>query len=161
MKQRMTVAVTSLALSLTACSTVGTAGDAGSEGANSTVVLLTHDSFAVSRKVLADFERESGLSVQTRALLDTCFRQVEYAGVLAGAQNPEGAQRLIDFLLSSSFQEDLPGRMYVYPADPKAQLPPDWERFAPLSEDPHTVDPATIDAKREQWIEQWTDVVVG
>jgi thiamine transport system substrate-binding protein len=97
----------------------------------------------------------------TRALLDTCFRQVEYAGVLAGAQNPEGAQRLIDFLLSSSFQEDLPGRMYVYPADPKAQLPPDWERFAPLSEDPHTVDPATIDAKREQWIEQWTDVVVG
>lgn len=97
----------------------------------------------------------------TRALLDTCFRQVEYAGVLAGAENPEGAQQLIDFLLSTSFQEDLPGKMYVYPADPKAQLPPDWERFAPLSQDPYTVDPATVDAKREQWIEQWTDLVVG
>jgi thiamine transport system substrate-binding protein len=97
----------------------------------------------------------------TRALLDTCFRQVEYAGVLAGAENPEGAQQVIDFLLSTSFQEDLPGKMYVYPADPEVQLPPDWERFAPLSDDPYTVDPATIDAKREQWIEQWTDLVVG
>ncbi len=97
----------------------------------------------------------------TRALLDTCFRQVEYAGVLAGAENPEGAQLLLDFLLSTSFQEDLPGSMYVYPADPTAQLPPDWERFAPLAEDPYTADPATIDSMREQWIEQWTDLVLG
>ena len=97
----------------------------------------------------------------TRALLDTCFRQVEYAGVLTGAENPGGARKLIDFLLSTSFQEDLPEKMYVYPADPKAQLPRDWVRFAPLAERPYTVDPATIDANREQWIEQWTDLVVG
>jgi thiamine transport system substrate-binding protein len=97
----------------------------------------------------------------TRALLDTCFRQVEYAGVLAGAENPDGARELIDFLSSTSFQEDLPEKMYVYPTDPQAQLPPDWVRFAPLAKDPYTMDPASIDANREQLIEQWTDLVVG
>lgn len=97
----------------------------------------------------------------TRAMLDTCFRQVEYTGVLAGAENPEGARELVDFLLSTTFQEDLPEKMYVYPADPQAQLPPEWVRYAPLADDPYTVDPATIDAEREQWIEEWTDLVVG
>ena len=55
----------------------------------------------------------------------------------------------------------VPTKMYVYPADPQAQLPADWVRFAPLAQDPYTVDPARIDASREQWIEQWTDLVVG
>ena len=53
----------------------------------------------------------------TSALLDTCFRQVEYAGVLAGAENPEGAQALVDFMLSRPFQEALPDSMYVFPVD--------------------------------------------
>src|SRR5688500_18543734 len=34
----------------------------------------------------------------TAALLDTCFRQVEYAGVLAGADNPAGAEALVDWM---------------------------------------------------------------
>ena len=42
--------------------------------------------------------KKSGEST-TAALLDTCFRQVEYAGVLENAKNPEGAQEVVDFLL--------------------------------------------------------------
>ena len=53
----------------------------------------------------------------TAALLDTCFRQVEYAGVLEGAANPEGAEQVIDFLLSPEVQEALPTSMYVFPVD--------------------------------------------
>jgi thiamine transport system substrate-binding protein len=97
----------------------------------------------------------------TQALLDTCFRQVEYAGVVAGGQNPEGAEQLIDFLLSQEFQEDVPGQMYVYPVSPQAQLPPQWERFAPLAEDPYEMSTQEIDANREAWIQEWTEVVVG
>ena len=37
------------------------------------------------------FTLDGGTST-TEALLDTCFQQVEYAGVLAGAANPEGAR---------------------------------------------------------------------
>lgn len=97
----------------------------------------------------------------TSALLDTCFRQVEYAGVLAGSANPEGAQQLVDFLLSEQVQEVVPEEMYVYPALAAADLPPDWRRHAPLAEDPYTVSPDDIDANREEWIEQWSATVVG
>ncbi|CAM5511948.1 thiamine ABC transporter substrate-binding protein [Streptomyces violaceorubidus] len=41
----------------------------------------------------------------------TCFRQVEYAGLLSNAQNPEGGKALLDFLLSKTFQEDMPLNM--------------------------------------------------
>ena len=97
----------------------------------------------------------------TRALLDTCFRQVEYAGVLAGAENPDGAQQLVDFMLSTRFQESVPNTMYVYPVDQSAELPATWARFAPLADQPFHVSPAEIDENREEWIRQWTDVVVG
>ena len=97
----------------------------------------------------------------TRALLDTCFRQVEYAGVLAGAENTEGAQQLIDFMLSTRFQESVPRTMFVYPVDRSADLPATWARFAPLADQPFHVSPDEIDDNREEWIRQWTDVVVG
>nr|WP_239073065.1 thiamine ABC transporter substrate-binding protein [Sediminihabitans luteus] len=104
---------------------------------------------------------DDGTTTSTTALLDTCFRQVEYAGVLAGAENPEGAQQLVDFLSSTAFQEDLPGQMYVYPVDPDAALPAEWEKFAPLAPAPFEVDPADISAHRDEWITAWTATVVG
>ena len=97
----------------------------------------------------------------TQALLGTCFRQVEYAGVIAGAKNPEGAQKFIDFMLSADVQADIPGQMYMDPAVRSTQLPAEWVQFAPLSDDPHTVPAATISADRDRWIRDWTATVVG
>ena len=73
---------------------------------------------------------EGGEEPTTRALLDTCFRQVEYAAVLEGADNPEGAQALVDFMLGRSFQEALPDQMYVFPVNDEVELPELWARFA-------------------------------
>lgn len=98
---------------------------------------------------------------RTAALLDTCARQVEYAGVLEGAANPEGAKKFVDFLLSEEFQAELPGSMYVYPIDDSVALPEDWERFAPRAERPWTMTSEEIDAGRAEWIEKWTAVVEG
>jgi thiamine transport system substrate-binding protein len=94
----------------------------------------------------------------TSALLDTCFRQVEYAGVLAGAQNREGAEALVDFMLSRPFQEALPGAMYVFPVDAGAALPPDWAEFAPRPVQAYAVDPAEIAEHRDEWLQQWSDI---
>jgi thiamine transport system substrate-binding protein len=94
----------------------------------------------------------------TSALLDTCFRQVEYAGVLAGAKNPEGAQALVDFMESRPFQEALPDAMYVFPVDDGAALPSDWAQFAPQPEHAYTVDPAEIAENRDEWLRDWSDV---
>ena len=95
----------------------------------------------------------------TAALLDTCFRQVEYAGVLAGADNPEGAQALIDWMLTDEVQSALPEAMYVFPVMPDATVPEDWATFAPQPTDPYEVSPEEITANREQWLTDWTDVI--
>ena len=104
---------------------------------------------------------EDGSETSTSALLETCFRQVEYAGVLAGANNPEGAQALVDFLLTQDVQAALPESMYMYPADPSVQLPADWEKFAPQADAPFEVEPADVSEHRDEWIERWTETVVG
>ena len=97
----------------------------------------------------------------TGALLDTCFRQVEYAGVLAGAENPEGARLLVDWLLSAEVQADVPGSMYVYPVVEGVALPGSWEQFAPQPAEPLSLDPEVIAENREAWIQTWTDTVLG
>jgi thiamine transport system substrate-binding protein len=94
----------------------------------------------------------------TSALLDTCFRQVEYAGVLAGADNPEGAEALVDFMAGPEFQAALPEAMYVFPVDAATPLPPDWAEFAVQPEEPYTVDPAEVAANRDTWLREWSDL---
>ncbi|WP_028643477.1 thiamine ABC transporter substrate-binding protein [Nocardioides sp. URHA0020] len=94
----------------------------------------------------------------TSALLDTCFRQVEYAGVLAGADNPQGAKALVDFLLSPEVQAALPDSMYVFPVDSSVELPADWSAFAKQPTDPWQVDPADIAEHRDEWLREWSDV---
>jgi len=94
----------------------------------------------------------------TSALLDTCFRQVEYAGVLAGAQNTQGAEELVDFLLSPEVQAALPESMYVFPVDSSVQLPKEWAQFAKQPTAPLEVAPADIAANRDDWLREWSDV---
>ncbi len=97
----------------------------------------------------------------THALLDTCFRQVEYAGVLDGAANPEGARAVVRWLQSIRVQEALPANMYVFPAVADADLPALWARWAEPATDPLEVDPAEVTAQRSTWIREWTDLVSG
>ena len=95
----------------------------------------------------------------TSALLGTCFRQIEYAGVLAGAKNPQGAEKFVDFLLSTAFQSEVAEQMYVYPVQKTGTIPADWQKFAPLSPNPATLTPQEISAKRDSWISQWSDAM--
>lgn len=94
----------------------------------------------------------------TSALLDTCFRQVEYAGVLKGADNPTGAQEFIDFMLGKEFQAALPDNMYVYPVDTSVPLPDGWRQWAPTSPHPVEVSADDISAHRTEWLRDWRDV---
>lgn len=91
---------------------------------------------------------------------NTCFRQVEFAGVLAGAQNPEAAQQFIDFLLSKEFQEDMPLQMFVYPVNPEAEIPEIFTEYSAIPEVAVTLPVDEIDAGREGWIQAWTETVL-
>ena len=90
----------------------------------------------------------------------SCFRQIEFAGVLRGAKNAEGARKLVDFMLSKRFQEDIPLQMFVFPARRDAALPPEFQKFAVVPAHPLELPPKEIEANREQWVDEWTDIVV-
>ncbi|MCE1178130.1 MAG: thiamine ABC transporter substrate-binding protein [Micrococcales bacterium] len=104
---------------------------------------------------------EGGGGSTTEALLDTCFRQVEYAGVIKGAKNPSGAKAFIDFMLGKDFQAALPDSMYMYPVDSSAKLPAEWTKWAKTSPKPIEVSPEDIAKNRTTWLKQWADVTSG
>src|SRR5699024_6425221 len=92
---------------------------------------------------------------RTKALLDTCYRQVEYAGVLKGTDHPKKARQVIDFLLSERFQSIVSENMYVYPTRAGVPLPDNWDKAAPLPDDPAKLDGEQVAQHRKEWIEQW------
>lgn len=89
---------------------------------------------------------------------DTCIDQVEYAGVLKNAKNPDGAKAFVDFMLSEDMQNAIPEQMYMYPVNPDVKLPKDWAAHAPLSKTSVTPDPSEIAQKREEWIKQFREL---
>lgn len=94
----------------------------------------------------------------TGALLDTCFRQTEYAGVIAGTEHEAEAKQLVDFLFSTTVQNDIPENMYVFPVNSKATLPAAWAETAAVATDPFFIEPADIDANREEWLAAWAAI---
>lgn len=96
----------------------------------------------------------------TEVLFDSCFRQIEFAGILAGTEHPEAAAALVDFMLGDTFQSDIPENMFVYPANSTVALPDSFVRFGETATDPLIIDPAMIEANRDDWTERWTDIVL-
>jgi thiamine transport system substrate-binding protein len=90
----------------------------------------------------------------------SCFRQVEFVGILKGTKQPALAEKLVDFMLSKTFQEDVPLQMFVFPVNQKAGLPDVFVKFAQIPAKPAYVSPEAIDANREAWIEAWTQTVL-
>ena len=130
-------------------------GAAGSKGNRPIVV-----SYASSPPAEVIFRDPRPAQAPTGVVEDSCFRQIELAGVLRGAENEDGARELIDFMLSRRFQEDIPLQMFVFPAREDAALPPEFEKFAVVPEDPLELSPEEIEQNRERWVDEWTDIVI-
>ena len=79
--------------------------------------------------------------------------------MLRGTDAPDEAGRLVDFLISADFQSEVALNLFVYPAHTNVDLPAEFTDFSVVAEDPYSLDPATIDANRDDWIETWTDTV--
>lgn len=92
---------------------------------------------------------------RTAALTTNCFRQLEYAGVLKNAANPDGACAFIKFMLSQEFQSALPTSMYVYPVDKSVTLPTNWVKFAKPASTFVDVSELNFDKGRDKWLDQW------
>ena len=91
---------------------------------------------------------------------DTCFRQIEFVGILRGTQNRPLAEKFVDFMLSKQFQEDMPMQMFVYPVNPTAALPDAFAKYSQAPEQTAVLSPDAISANRDKWIQEWTDIVM-
>ncbi len=91
---------------------------------------------------------------------DTCFRQIEFVGILKGTVHPDLAQKFVDFMLSADFQNDMPMQMFVLPVSTKAILPDAFIQYADTGSASTSLDPASIANNREAWIKAWTETVV-
>lgn len=91
---------------------------------------------------------------------NTCFRQIEFVGILKGTEHEELARAFIDFMLSETFQADIPLNMFVFPANSEVALPEVFTQWTAVPDEPVTVPPTEIEANRAAWIEAWTEVVL-
>jgi thiamine transport system substrate-binding protein len=90
----------------------------------------------------------------------TCFRQIEFVGILKGTQNRDLAKKWIDFMLSKTFQEDMPMQMYVFPINPQAKLPEVFTKYLQIPNKTAIISPDEIAAKRDQWIQAWNNAIL-
>jgi thiamine transport system substrate-binding protein len=130
-------------------------GAAGSGGDRPIVV-----SYASSPPAEVIFRKPRPREAPTAVMASSCYRQIEFAGILRGTSNEDGARELVDFMLSRRFQEDIPLNMFVFPANRDAELPPEFERFAVVPNKPLALPPEEIEANRDRWVQEWTSIVL-
>jgi thiamine transport system substrate-binding protein len=130
-------------------------GAGGSKGKRPIVV-----SYATSPAAEVIFAAKPPATAPTAVVTDSCFRQIELAGVLAGAKNVKGAQALIDFMLSERFQAAVPNSMFVLPVRNGTPLPVAFRRYAVSPPRPLELPAAEIGRNRDRWIDEWTQTVL-
>jgi len=117
-------------------------------------------SYASSPPAAVYYSKPQPKTSPVGTMLDSCFRQVEFAGVLKGTSHPAAARKLVDFMLSERFQADVPLQMFVFPVRDGTPLPPVFTKFADVADQPLSLEVSEIGRNRDQWIEQWTATVL-
>ena len=128
----------------------------GGSGEGDRPLVVSYASSPPAEVVFAD---EPPKTAPTGVMLDTCYRQIEFAGLLAGAPNVTGGQQLIDFMLTRTYQEDLPLSNFVFPVLPDATLPEVFTDNAEIPDAPLSLPPDQVAAGRDAWVAAWTDVM--
>ena len=91
---------------------------------------------------------------------NTCFRQIEFVGILKGTNNRALAEAWVDFMLSTTFQEDMPLQMFVFPVNLEAKLDPAFEQHLDIPMVTAYVSPEDIAENRETWLREWTEAIL-
>ncbi|MCF3123375.1 thiamine ABC transporter substrate-binding protein [Streptomyces arenae] len=117
-------------------------------------------SYASSPPVEVLYAKPQPKEAPTGVATGTCFRQVEYAGLLSNAKNTKGGKALLDFLAGKEFQEDMPLNMFVNPVREGTELPELFTEHGVRVDKPETMAPKKIADNREAWIKSWTSLVL-
>jgi thiamine transport system substrate-binding protein len=131
----------------------------GSSGHGPQPMVVSYGTSPSAEVILAEKPLEDA---PTASILgpDTCFRQIEFVGILKGTKHRALAEKFVDFMLGKQFQEDMPLQMFVYPVNPNAALPDEFIKYSQAPEQTATLTPEEIAANRDQWIQAWTEIVL-
>lgn len=129
----------------------------GSSGKGDRPIVISYGSSPPAEMIFAN-PRPATAPTAVAAL--TCFRQVEFAGILRGTKHEREAQLLIDYLTDIKFQEDLPLTLFVYPVNNKAKLPEDFVKYSLRPESPLQLDPELISRNLLIWLDEFTNIVL-
>lgn len=131
----------------------------GSTGQGPQPMVVSYGSSPAAEVIFAEQELEDS---PTGSIIgpNTCFRQIEFVGILDGTSNRDLAETFIDFMLSVPFQEDIPLQMFVFPVNLNAKLPQAFVDHVQIPEEPATLPIEQIDQNREQWINDWMETVL-
>ncbi len=120
-------------------------------------------SYASSPAAEVFYAKDKPSTAPTANLLlpGSSFLQIEGVGILKGTKNLALARKFVEFMVSKEVQADIPTRMWVYPVNKNVALPEIFS-FAtiPTLKQISSLNPRTIAANGERWIDQWTKVVI-
>lgn len=131
----------------------------GSSGKGPRPMVVSYGTSPAVEVVYADPKPEDA---PTASLVgdNMCFRQVEFAGILKSTTKRALAEKFIDFMTGTEFQNDIPLQMFVFPANKNASLPEEFVKFNQVPAKPAIMNPEEIAENRETWIEGWEQAVI-
>ena len=122
-------------------------------------LVVSYSTSPPAEVIFSDPPLASDAPAPTGVIEDTCFEQIEFAGVLRGSDNSDAARALVDFLVSREFQELLPENLFVYPANQDAALPESFIRHAEPVSEPWTLSSEEIASRRIEILDEWSLLV--
>jgi thiamine transport system substrate-binding protein len=131
----------------------------GSSGQGPRPIVVSYSSSPVFEMIFAEKEMPEPPTAAVVAS-KTCFRQIEFVGILKGAHNRDLAEKWVDYMLSTRFQEDVPMQMFVFPVNQNAVLDENFIKYLPIPEETADVSPESISQNREKWLNAWTETVL-
>jgi thiamine transport system substrate-binding protein len=131
----------------------------GSSGKGPRPIVVSYNSSPVFEMIYAETKLTEP---PTAAVIDpkTCFRQIEFVGILKGVKNRPLAEKWVDFMLSPTFQEDMPLQMFVFPVNQNAKLGDTFTQYLQIPEETAQISPQAIAQNREKWLNAWTQTVL-
>jgi thiamine transport system substrate-binding protein len=131
----------------------------GSSGQGPQPMVVSYGSSPAAEVIFAD---KPPKEAPTASIVgkNTCFRQMEFVGILKGTKQRALAEKFVDFMLSKQFQEDMPLQMFVFPVNKQAKLPEAFQKHVQLPDQPARMDSQQIAKNRDAWIQAWDTTVL-
>ncbi|HHV55247.1 MAG TPA: thiamine ABC transporter substrate-binding protein [Firmicutes bacterium] len=92
---------------------------------------------------------------------DQGYEQIELMGIVRGRRPDQErlAYAFLDLMLSPEVQALIPTTNWMFPANSRAPLPPDFARYAVVPAKPVRLPADKVAANRERWLREWASLI--